>query len=100
MAKGKRVGSTLPKRDANAIFSRRAALMSFVGVGVMGTILFRMAQLQTENLFSGQYTDAAECFARALQLREQHGADAALVESSQRALARADEERSARERPR
>lgn len=60
MAKGKRVGSTLPKRDANAIFSRRAALMSFVGVGVMGTILFRMAQLQTENLFSGQYSDAAD----------------------------------------
>ncbi len=58
--KGKKVGSTLPKRDSNAIFSRRAALMSFVGVGVMGTILFRMAQLQAENLFSGQYTDAAD----------------------------------------
>ena len=31
MSKGKRVGSTLPKRDANVIFTRRAALMSFVG---------------------------------------------------------------------
>jgi penicillin-binding protein 2 len=58
--RGKRVGSTLPKRDANVIFSRRAALMSFVGAGVMGAILFRMAQLQTENLFSRQYSNAAD----------------------------------------
>lgn len=58
--RGKKVGSTLPKRDANVIFSRRAALMSFVGAGVMGAILFRMAQLQAENLISQQYTDAAD----------------------------------------
>ncbi|PZO52768.1 MAG: penicillin-binding protein 2 [Alphaproteobacteria bacterium] len=58
--RGKKVGSTLPKRDANVIFSRRAALMSFVGAGVMGAILFRMAQLQAENLISQQYTAAAD----------------------------------------
>ncbi|GIK50395.1 MAG: penicillin-binding protein 2 [Alphaproteobacteria bacterium] len=58
--KGKRVGSTLPKRDANVIFNRRAALLSFVGVGVLGAILFRMGQLQAENLISRQYTAAAD----------------------------------------
>ena len=31
--KGKKVGSTLPKRDANVIFNRRAALLSFAGAG-------------------------------------------------------------------
>ena len=60
MKRGKKVGSTLPKRDANVIFNRRAALMSFAGAGVMGTILVRMAQLQTTNLFSNEYTDAAD----------------------------------------
>ena len=60
MSKGKRVGSTLPKRDSNVIFTRRAALMSFVGVGVMGAILFRMAQLQATNLISREYTAAAD----------------------------------------
>lgn len=60
MKKGKRVGSTLPKRDANAIFNRRAALMSFAGVGVMGAILFRMGQLQVTNAFSREYTAAAD----------------------------------------
>lgn len=58
--KGKRVGSTLPKRDANVIFSRRAALLSFVGAGVMGAILFRMAQLQATNLISREYSAAAD----------------------------------------
>jgi penicillin-binding protein 2 len=58
--KGKRVGSTLPKRDATAIFSRRAALMSFVGAGVLGTILIRMGQLQAQNLISQEYTAAAD----------------------------------------
>ena len=58
--RGKKVGSTLPKRDANVVFNRRAALMTFVGGGVMGTILFRMAQLQTTNLFSREYTNAAD----------------------------------------
>ncbi|MBX3430276.1 MAG: penicillin-binding protein 2 [Hyphomonadaceae bacterium] len=58
--KGKRVGSTLPKRDATVIFSRRAALMSFVGAGVLGTILFRMGQLQATNLISQEYTNAAD----------------------------------------
>ena len=58
--KGKRVGSTLPKRDANVIFNRRAALLSFAGAGVLGAILFRMGQLQAENLISRQYTAAAD----------------------------------------
>ena len=49
---------------------------------------------------AGQYADAAECFRRALQLRDQHRAADDLVESSRRALERADEERSARERRR
>jgi penicillin-binding protein 2 len=60
MSRGKRVGSTLPKRDANVIFTRRAALMSFVGAGALGAILFRMAQLQATNLISQEYTDAAD----------------------------------------
>jgi penicillin-binding protein 2 len=60
MSKGKRVGSTLPKRDATVIFNRRAALMSFVGAGVLGAILFRMGQLQATNLFSREYTNAAD----------------------------------------
>ncbi|QGZ95867.1 penicillin-binding protein 2 [Terricaulis silvestris] len=60
MSRGKRVGSTLPKRDSNVIFTRRAALMSFVGAGVMGAILFRMAQLQATNLISREYTAAAD----------------------------------------
>jgi penicillin-binding protein 2 len=58
--KGKRVGSTLPKRDSSAIFSRRAALLTFVGAGVMGTILIRMGQLQAQNLISQEYTAAAD----------------------------------------
>jgi penicillin-binding protein 2 len=58
--RGKKIGSTLPKRDVNTIFSRRAALLSFVGAGVMGTILVRMGQLQATNLFSREYTAAAD----------------------------------------
>jgi penicillin-binding protein 2 len=58
--KGKKVGSTLPKRDSNVIFSRRAALLSFAGAGVMGAILFRMGQLQVSNVISGEYTTAAD----------------------------------------
>jgi len=60
MSKPKRVGSTLPKRDASAIFSRRAALLSFVGAGVMGAILVRMGQLQAQNFISQEYTAAAD----------------------------------------
>ncbi len=60
MRRGKKVGSTLPKRDVNVIFSRRAALLSFVGAGVMGTILFRIAQLQATNLISREYSAAAD----------------------------------------
>jgi penicillin-binding protein 2 len=60
MTRGKKVGSTLPKRDANVIFNRRAALLSFAGAGVLGTILFRMAQLQATNLISREYTNAAD----------------------------------------
>ncbi|MGE0742845.1 MAG: penicillin-binding protein 2 [Hyphomonadaceae bacterium] len=58
--KGKRVGSTLPKRDATLIFNRRAALLSFIGAGVMGAILFRMGQLQATDAFSREYSDAAD----------------------------------------
>jgi penicillin-binding protein 2 len=60
MKRGRKVGSTLPKRDVNVIFSRRAALLSFVGAGVMGTILFRIAQLQATNLISREYSAAAD----------------------------------------
>ncbi|MBK8544009.1 MAG: hypothetical protein IPL62_10905 [Caulobacteraceae bacterium] len=42
------------------IFNRRAALLSFVGAGVLGAILFRMGQLQATNLISGEYTSAAD----------------------------------------
>src|SRR5687768_6698694 len=58
--KGKKVGSTLPKRDATVIFNRRAALLSFVGAGVLGAILFRMSQLQVSNVFSREYSNAAD----------------------------------------
>jgi penicillin-binding protein 2 len=60
MARPKKIGSTLPKRDANVIFTRRAALMSFIGVGVMGTILARMAQLQASDAIGHEYTHAAD----------------------------------------
>jgi penicillin-binding protein 2 len=60
MRRPKKVGSTLPKRDANVIFNRRAALLSFAGAGVMGAILFRMGQLQATNLISREYTNAAD----------------------------------------
>lgn len=46
----------------------------------------------------GQFADAAECFARALRLREEHGANVDLVESSRRALERAADARSNRAR--
>jgi len=60
MKRPKRVGSTLPKRDVNVIFSRRAALISVAGAGVLGAIAFRIAQLQATNLISREYTDAAD----------------------------------------
>lgn len=60
MKKPKPVGSTLPKRDANVIFNRRAALLSFAGAGVMGAIAFRMGQLQVSDLVNRQYTLAAD----------------------------------------
>jgi penicillin-binding protein 2 len=60
MARPKKIGSTLPKRDANVIFTRRTALLSFVGAGVMGAILFRMAQLQASDAIGHQYTNAAD----------------------------------------
>ena len=60
MTKNKKVGMTAPKRDVNVLFSRRAAFMSVAGAGVMGAIVFRMGQLQTTNLFSREYTAAAD----------------------------------------
>jgi penicillin-binding protein 2 len=60
MKRGKKVGSTLPKRDATVIFNRRAALLSFAGAGVMGAILFRMGQLQVSDVISREYTAAAD----------------------------------------
>jgi penicillin-binding protein 2 len=58
--KGKKVGSTLPKRDATVIFTRRATLLSFVGAGVMGAILIRIGHLQGTNFISGEYSTAAD----------------------------------------
>jgi len=60
MSRPKKVGSTLPKRDANVIFSRRAMLLSGVGGVVLGAIVFRMGQLQATNLISNEYTNAAD----------------------------------------
>jgi penicillin-binding protein 2 len=56
--KGKKIGSTLPKRDVNEIFSRRAALLTIGGAGVMGAIGLRMAYLQT--LDPTDYRSAAD----------------------------------------
>lgn len=60
MKRPKKVGSTLPKRDSNVVFNRRAALLSFVGAGALGAILVRMAQLQLSDAFNRQYTMAAD----------------------------------------
>jgi penicillin-binding protein 2 len=56
--KGKKIGSTLPKRDVNEIFSRRAALLTVGGAGIMGAIGLRMAYLQT--LDPADYRSAAD----------------------------------------
>jgi len=60
LTRPKRVGSTLPKRDVNEIFTRRAALLSITGAGIMGVIGVRIAQLQATDLFSREYTEAAD----------------------------------------
>lgn len=60
MRRPKKVGSTLPKRDVNVIFTRRAALLSIVAGGVGGAIMFRLAQLQATDAFSREYTEAAD----------------------------------------
>lgn len=60
MRRPKKVGSTLPKRDVNVIFTRRAALLSIGGVGMMGAIGARMAQLQATDAVSREYTLAAD----------------------------------------
>ena len=60
LKRGKKIGSTLPKRDANAIFNRRAALLSFVGGGVMVAIMGRLGQLQVSDALSSEYTDLAD----------------------------------------
>src|SRR5215475_11420054 len=59
MKKPKKIGSTLPKRDANAIFSRRAALLSAGGGLALGAIGIRMAQLQATDLLNQEYTNQA-----------------------------------------
>lgn len=46
MKRPKKVGSTLPKRDLNVVFTRRAALLSAGGAGAMGAIAARLAYLQ------------------------------------------------------
>jgi penicillin-binding protein 2 len=56
----KKIGSTLPKRDVNVIFNRRATLLSFLGAGIMTTIGVRIGQLQATDFFNQQYTDAAD----------------------------------------
>ena len=60
MRRPKKVGSTLPKRDVNVIFTRRTALLSIGGVGVMGAIGARMIQLQATDAVSREYTMAAD----------------------------------------
>ncbi|MGE3143618.1 MAG: hypothetical protein AB7L65_09875, partial [Hyphomonadaceae bacterium] len=56
----RRVGSVLPKRDLHAIFSKRAILLSTVGLGALGAIGVRLAQLQVTDAFSRQYSLAAD----------------------------------------
>ena len=60
MKRGKRVGSTMPKRDAQAIFTRRAAMVTVGGAGVLTLIGVRLAQLQATDLLSQRYTEAAD----------------------------------------
>ncbi len=56
----RRVGSVLPKRDVHAIFSKRALLLSTGGLAIMGVIGARLAQLQVTDVFSRQYSAAAD----------------------------------------
>lgn len=58
--RGKKIGPTLPKRDVNLIFTRRATLLSLGGLGAAGAIGFRMAQLQATDAVSREYTRAAD----------------------------------------
>ncbi|MGE0595746.1 MAG: penicillin-binding protein 2 [Hyphomonadaceae bacterium] len=58
MKRPKSISSSLPKRDVNAVFSRRAALLSASGVIAGGAISARMAYLQW--LDPTNYEDAAD----------------------------------------
>ena len=60
MRRPKRIGSVSPKRDAHAIFTRRAAMVTVGGAGVLGLIGVRLAQLQATDLFSQEYSEAAD----------------------------------------
>ncbi|MET0181773.1 MAG: penicillin-binding protein 2, partial [Caulobacterales bacterium] len=52
--------SVMPKRDVEAIFSRRAVWLSTAGVFAMGAVSVRLLQLQATDLFNKQYTEAAD----------------------------------------
>ncbi len=60
LKRGKKIGSTLPKRDVSVIFNRRAALLSIGGGGVWLAIMGRLAHLQATNAFTSEYTDMAD----------------------------------------
>jgi len=47
------------KRDSNAVFSRRAVLLSGVAFGGLGLVGLRIAQLQAADLFSGEWSEQA-----------------------------------------
>lgn len=48
------------KRDLNLIFNRRSVLLSTAAFAGLGAVAFRIAYLQGTNLFSREYTEAAE----------------------------------------
>jgi penicillin-binding protein 2 len=52
--------STLPKRDVEAVFNRRAILLSGAGVVAMGAIAARMVYIQATDWVSQRYSAAAD----------------------------------------
>jgi len=52
--------STMPKRDVEVIFNRRAILLSGLGVAAMGAIVARMIYIQATDWVSQRYTAAAD----------------------------------------
>ena len=60
MSRPKKIGSTLAKNALQSMFSRRALMLSAGGATVMGAIMFRLAQLQATDIFTEEYTNAAD----------------------------------------